>query len=272
MGHSEEAGGWVITLLLKLSCPTQKQQKQFKFHSWKVEFSTSLRWPTNELPECELQFSLIRWVASHEFCFDFQIFQFQIEDLLLQGLLKPGAPLLIWAQVRNREAESEAEHWSLYSQRHVTVAGSVTVIQKNLREGLMLWIEFEETFRLQKALEKFMFRFTFFHFKEEICIRPSIHPYQADMFIIRCVQMGRHQLCGGQLLGLEQGVETVYNTNVQLASHRAQLHLDFCFPGNGAEPELAALEKRINDWVDVLNRTLIFLPLLLCVVATRWAE
>lgn len=63
------------------------------------------------------------------------------------------------------------------------------------------------------------------------------------MFIIRCVQMGCHQLCGGQLLGLEQRVETVYNTNVQLASHRAQLHLDVCFPGNGAEPELAALEK-----------------------------
>lgn len=70
-----------------------------------------------------------------------------------------------------------------------------------------------------------------------------IHSYQADVFIIGCVQVRRHQLCGGQLLGLEQRVETVYNTNVQFASHWAQLHLDFCFPGNGAETKLTALEK-----------------------------
>lgn len=63
------------------------------------------------------------------------------------------------------------------------------------------------------------------------------------MLIIGCVQVRRHQLGGRQLLWLEQRVETVYDTNVQFASHRAQLHLDFCFLGNGAESKLAALES-----------------------------
>lgn len=103
---------------------------------------------TNELPEGHLHLSLVWGVASHEFCFDFHIFQFQIKDLLLQGLLEPGAPFLIWAQVRNREAESEVQHRRIYSQRYVTVAGSVTVIQKNLCEGFMLWNQFEDRFRL----------------------------------------------------------------------------------------------------------------------------
>lgn len=63
------------------------------------------------------------------------------------------------------------------------------------------------------------------------------------MFIVGRVQVRRHQLGGCQLLGLEQRVETVYDTNVQFTSHRAQLHLDFCFLGNGAESKLAALES-----------------------------
>lgn len=63
------------------------------------------------------------------------------------------------------------------------------------------------------------------------------------MFIIGRVQVRRHQLGGGQLLGLEQRVETVYDTNVQFTSHRAQLHLDLCFLGDGAESKLAALES-----------------------------
>lgn len=141
-------GGWLVS---SWNFPVQNKNNKSssrKVSQLEVGISILFILFTNELPESQLHLSLVRWVASHEFCFDFHIFQFQIKDLLLQGLLKPGASFLIWAQVRNREAESEAQHWCIYSQWYVTVTGSVTVIQKNLSEGFMLLIEFEEMFRL----------------------------------------------------------------------------------------------------------------------------
>lgn len=61
--------------------------------------------------------------------------------------------------------------------------------------------------------------------------------------------MWGHHLCGGQFLGLQQWVETVYDADVQLGAHWAQLHLYFSFPGNGAETNLAALLREAKGWL-----------------------
>lgn len=96
---------------------------------------------TNKFPEGELHFCLFRRATAHELCFHLYIFQLQMENFLLQGLLEPRAPLLIWAQVRDGEPDRKAQHWGTDSQRYMTVGGSVAIIKENLRKGLMLWNE-----------------------------------------------------------------------------------------------------------------------------------
>lgn len=97
---------------------------------------------TNKLSEGEFHFGLVRRAATHELCFHFQVFQVQIENFLLQGLLEPRTPLLIWAQVRDGEADCKAQHWGTDCQRYMTVGGSMAVIEENLCKGLVLWNEF----------------------------------------------------------------------------------------------------------------------------------
>lgn len=94
---------------------------------------------TNKLPEGELHLGLVGRAATHELRFHFQVLQLQIENLLLQGLLEPGAPLLVRAQVGDGEADGETQHGCADRQRHVAVGGSVAVVKKHLCEGLVLF-------------------------------------------------------------------------------------------------------------------------------------
>lgn len=118
-----------------------KEQLKDKF-SAKARYYYMSYTHTNKLSEGEFHFGLVRRAATHELCFHFQVFQVQIENFLLQGLLEPRTPLLIWAQVRDGEADCKAQHWGTDCQRYMTVGGSMAVIEENLCKGLVLWNEF----------------------------------------------------------------------------------------------------------------------------------
>lgn len=116
-----------------------KKVVQLQFVQYKSKSSENFRAHTNKLPESELHFGLVGTAATHELRLHFQVFQLQGKYFLLQGLLKPRAPLLIWTQVRDGEADGEAQQRGVDSQRHMAVRGSMAVIKENLCEGLMLW-------------------------------------------------------------------------------------------------------------------------------------
>lgn len=94
---------------------------------------------TNKLPEGELHLGLVGRAATHELRFHLQVLQLQVENLLLQGLLEPGASLLVRAQVRDGEADGKTQHGCADCQRHVAVGGSVAVVKEHLCEGLVLF-------------------------------------------------------------------------------------------------------------------------------------
>ena len=72
-------------------------------------------------------------------------------------------------------------------------------------------------------------------------------PHQADVFVVGRVHVGGHHLRGGQLLGLQQGVEAVHDADVQLEAGRAQLQLQVRLPGDGAQTHLPALEGKHTE-------------------------
>lgn len=144
VGHSEEAGSWLIWLLLEFPYwNTEKKSSWFKSSSMceiikKTLLKVWFGWHTNKVPESELHLGLVRRTSTRELCFNFQVFKLQVQHFLLQGLLEPRAPLLIWTQVRDGESNCEAQHWSTDSQWYVTVGRSVAVIKENFCKGLVL--------------------------------------------------------------------------------------------------------------------------------------
>lgn len=68
------------------------------------------------------------------------------------------------------------------------------------------------------------------------------------MLVVGRVHVRGHHLRGGQLLGLEQGVEAIHDADVQLeAGSRAQLQLKVRLPGDGAQTHLATLGEKHTD-------------------------
>lgn len=155
---SEEPGSWLIWLLLKLAY-VRKKIKAFEEQvlisntsSMSLLDCLFLGSHTNKFSEGELHFCLFRSATAHELCFYFYIFELQMENFLLQGLLEPRAPLLIWAQVRNGETDCKAQDWGTDSQRYMTVGRSVAIIKENLCKGLMLWNELKYIIRNHNTL------------------------------------------------------------------------------------------------------------------------
>lgn len=93
---------------------------------------------TSEFLERELHFRLVRWTTTRELSFYFHFLQLQMKYFFLQGLLEPGASLLIWTKVGNGEADRDAQHRGVNGQWHVAVGGCVGVVKKNLCEGFVL--------------------------------------------------------------------------------------------------------------------------------------